>query len=243
MSAEPIDLERERVKQLIAHEGSFELLDAAWDLNSGRTVTLRVIESPGADVIHPFKKFTKRRNGRAGTRFHCSMTHEGTAALILNGEVQLAAWAEGSDKGQSVKFWIDEDASSHPFAGYRGKRGSEVGELFAGMFVELDDDETPINQKSRSQVEGGGKTGRNRISTYAHMLCANNDRFIQFLREKVARPDWMVGDWSPDNARLWIKFVCKIESIGDLNPETRPDKVEAFHNFVRRPFARFTGEL
>lgn len=231
--------EDKRLKQIVAHEGDFELLDAKWDLNSGRTVELRILEQPGEDKVHPFKQFQKRRNGRVGTRFHAVITHSVTAALIVNGEVQLAAWAEGSDKGQSVKFWLDEEASLHPFAGFRGKRGQTVGEIFVGVFIELDDDNSPINQGQRARVEGESKGGK--LASLAWLMSHKNERFIQFLKEKAARPPWLSGEWEERTAELWIKYVCKIESFKDL--DRMPDKADVFHSHIRRPFAKFNGDL
>jgi hypothetical protein len=232
----------EQTQRLVAFEGDFELLHAAWDLTSGRTVELRVIEDEKNDRVHPFKKYQKRRGGRVGTRFHCTMTHAVSTQLVLNSEVQLAAWAEGSDKGQSVKFWIDEDASLHPFAGYRGKRGkSDVGDMFLGIFVELDDDNRAIDQVQRDRVERatGRKAG---VSQYAWQLAHLNPRFVQFLAEKATRPAWMEGKtWDADTAHKFIKYVTKVESLGDL--DRMPEAAQRFHDWIRKPFARFTGEL
>lgn len=235
----PIAL-RAAVKGKITHEGDFELLDAKWELKGGRTVEFRIIEAPGDDVVHPFKKYQKRRAGRVGTIFHCVMTHRETAEIVLDTNVQLAAWAEGSDKGQSVKFWVDEDSSLHPFAGYRGKSGNVVGDIFVGILVEIADDGTAIDQKARELAERGSR--RYTLSQYAWQLAHMNGRFLQFLEEKIPKPPKYPDlDWTPDVAHQFIKSRCKIESLGDL--DRFPEAAEIFHQNIRRPYAKWSGEL
>lgn len=55
---------RRETLPIIAYKGGFELLDAKWDLNHGRTVKFRLMEEPGRPILmHPFAAFTRRRGG------------------------------------------------------------------------------------------------------------------------------------------------------------------------------------
>ena len=53
----------------VAFYSECELLSAEWNLDHGRTASFR-ITGEAFDRIHPFKRFTQRRGGRAGTRFN-----------------------------------------------------------------------------------------------------------------------------------------------------------------------------
>ena len=82
--------EREKHLPIIAYKGGFELLDAKWDLLSGRTVKFRLMEEPAKPILmHPFASFIRRRGGRVGTRFQMVMTLIGEDEPMFNGEVML----------------------------------------------------------------------------------------------------------------------------------------------------------
>lgn len=220
----------------IAHESDFELLDALWTLKSGRTVELRVVETE-EDHIHPFKKYQKKRGGHVGTIFQTLFTKKDTGEIIYDGEMMLAGWGDGSDKGQWVKFWLDEERDLHPFAGFTGRHGREqIGDIFHGTFAELDDSSQPVDQKQEKKVTKRKQT----LSQFAYLLAHENEHFLQFLREK-APPLANGKEWTPDIAHMFIKHVCgKIDSLGDLD---RIDTAaETFHKAIRKPYARFCGE-
>lgn len=144
-----------------AWTGELVLLEAKWTDKDGHTVKFK-LATPNEERPNPFKVFTKRKSGRAGTLFYASLavvdglkTDEG-----YSGNVMLAGWADTSTQGYTVTFWVEPpDTGLHPFQGYT--RG--VSSFMTGL-VELDDDEQPIDQVKRAKVEGGSgaESGRRR---------------------------------------------------------------------------------
>lgn len=223
---------------VVAHQGHLELLDARWDLLSGRTVKFRLVEGPGELGVHPFKRFTMRRGGRVGTRFRVVFVHHESEKQIPM-EVMLAGGGEPLGQGQWVKFWLDEEASHHPFAGYRPRGKDQPGDMFGAAFVELDDDDHPINQEKRARLEGGRK--KRTLSNWAAML-SHNQNFLQYLNEKVpVNGELMPVDWwkVEDHVARWIRWHCQIQSRSEL--DTNEKAAQIFHEGIRQPFNDWYG--
>lgn len=139
--------------------GDVEILNATWSLDSGRQVELRIC-GEAYERIHPFKRYQQRRNGRVGTRFAAVFASHLTGQPWPTMEVMLAGWKDSSVNSQSVTFWLDNDPSLHPFAGCTRRKGNQVGDLFALVLKELDDDDTPIDQQKRATAERAGAPNR-----------------------------------------------------------------------------------
>lgn len=139
---------------LIAWQGTVEILNATWSLDSGRTVELRLC-GDAYDRVHPFKRFQKRRNGRVGTRFQAAFSRVDDGAALLSMEVMLAAWKDSSSIGQSITLWLDNEVEMHPFCGCQRRKAQQPGDVFALVLVELNDDDTPIHQSQRETLAVG----------------------------------------------------------------------------------------
>lgn len=137
---------------LVAWSGTVEILNAQWSLDSGRTVELR-LTGESYDRVHPFKRFQKKRNGRVGTRFQSAFSRVDTGEAVLVMETMLMSWKDSSSIGQSITLWLDNEVETHPFCGCNRRKASNPGDVFALVLVELNDDDSPVNQ---SQSEGGG---------------------------------------------------------------------------------------
>lgn len=142
-----------------AFVGEVEILNATWSLDSGRQVELRIC-GEAYERIHPFKKYQQRRNGRVGTRFLAVFAPLDTGQAWPTLEVMLAGWKDSSMNSQSVTFWLDNDPSTHPFAGCTRRKGNNVGDMFALVLRELDDDDTTIDQHKRATAERAGGPSR-----------------------------------------------------------------------------------
>ncbi len=228
---------------IIAHKGGLELIDAEWKLNSGRTVKFRLVSDNGPLLIHPFLSFVRRRGNRVGSRFMVAITRVGDDQIFFQGEMMLAGGGNPLGQGMWVRFWLDEEASSHPFAGCAGRRGDDPGDMFEAAFVELDDDDRPINQEKRDRVERHKKpnnplcrwaASRSHDKLFLHYLAEN----IQLPNKKTRSVKW----WdSPGEERVarYIRWVCQIESRSDL--DKNPKAAELFHERIRRPYSEWRG--
>lgn len=222
---------------VVAHRGTLELLDASWDLKSGRTVRFRLVpdgEHPYHE--HPFARFVARRGGKVGTRFRVAFARTGTEEVMFRGEVMLAGGGNPLGSGMWVKFWLDNEADEHPFSGSSPRSGQSPGDLFGAVFVELDDDDQAIDQERRDKAER--KNGRG-LAQYAGALC-HNKLFAQYLSEcvsvgepgKLRTPEW----WAQgEMIARWMRWTCGIESRSDL--DRNEDAAHKFHEQIRKPYS------
>ena len=226
---------------IIAHKGGLELIDAEWKLNTGRTVKFRLVSDNGPLLVHPFLNFVRRRGNRVGTRFMVAMTRVGEETTFFQGEMMLCGGGNPLGQGMWVKFWLDEDANSHPFAGCAGRHGSEPGDMFEAAFVELDDDDRPINQEKRDRVEKHGPKRRQGSLCRWAAARSHDKLFLQYLSENIQLPDGKcrsVTWWeSKDHVARWIRWVCQIESRADLDINQKA--AELFHERIRRPYSEW----
>lgn len=246
--------------------GDVELLDAKWSLSDGRTVELRIC-GESFDRVHPFKVYQKRRNGRVGTRFHGHFASYETGEEVMMLECMLADWKDSSSVGQAFKFWLDHESTLHPFAGFKRRKASEPGDLFTLTLVEVDDDETNINAAQRARAESGqaaaagdggaqpgepaghhelppvagNRTGAHRqkqsaprrMSSSVHLF-ATSALCVRWLTETKRQ---LVKEWTPEVARQYIKSVCKVESLSDL--DRNPEAVKRYNEEIARPYDRW----
>jgi hypothetical protein len=140
-----------------AFQGNIEILNATWSLDEGRMVEFRLCgDSFGR--LHPFKKYQQRRNGRVGTRFMGAFAADGEP-VRYQGEVMLASWKDTSGTGLSVRLWLDNEHSEHPFAGCQRRKNGTPGDILFLALVEIQDDETQVDQDQRDRITGAGATG------------------------------------------------------------------------------------
>lgn len=217
---------RERAGEfLIAFGGQVELINARWDLESGRTVDFR-IAGDGYDRIHPFKKFQRKRSGRMGSRFAAAIATE-HGELMLNVEVMLKGWTESATGGQQFSLWLDNEASLHPFAGHRHRKREEPGEMFVVKMIEINDDETPVQQE--------GQVRTRTVSQQAHLLVTGG-MFVRYLKETKSH---VRSDWDGQISKLYVKHKLNIESLGDL--DKLPHKAREYREEILKPFERWQG--
>lgn len=266
MGQEQAAPERERVSvhpDHIAYQGDVELINAAWSLDQGRTVELRLC-GDAYDRNHPFKKFQRMRAGRMGTRFRCAVANPDCAnAIVFASEVMLAGWKDSSYAGQTITLWLDEEAERHPFAGFARRKNGTPGQMFIIALVEVDDNDEAVRQQQRDSAHeagssgvpapaGGparvpgtavatqapGANGRRRgvrqLSSTAHLM-VTSAMFVRYLQE--TRPRLVRDKWTPDLARRWVKSEINVESLSQLDRE--PAAAKRFEEQIRKPYARW----
>lgn len=226
----------------VAYSADVELHEAKWTDKDGSTVTFKLPMAGMEGQRNPFEKWTKRRKGRAGTRFMAVIARAidpWRGEMIYEDEVMLAGWNDSQTTGHTVKLWLVSDTLGHPFEGFERHK-----DRFAISLVELDDDQEPIDQEMRDKVESSGKRPSERLSYVAAMLCKNegfwewighDERIKQRIREGEADPLNL-----EEEARQWILRGLSIGSRSELDKD--PVLAERFHNEIRRPFLMWQGE-
>lgn len=221
----------------IAWQGEMELQDASWSLGSGRSVEFRLVERPDDPAHeHPFRHWQRKRGGRLGQRFHGVFVATDMTDAAYDGEVMLQAWTD-SDRGRSVKFWLDEESHTHNFAGFNKRTSKEPGSMFAAVLVLLQDDGSVLDEKREEAVTDK----RKKFSSQAHLM-VTSPLFIQYLIERCGHTQVLERkglSWTPDRAKQYVKTKLGIESLSDLDRDEVA--LAKFHEQIRKPYSRFTG--
>lgn len=213
-------------------------------MGSGRTFEVRLIEEGEYwKKVNPFKKYVKRRSGRVGQRFKGSIVETSTQIPVYAGDIQLAAWAD-TEKGKTVRFWIDEEATQHPFAGYSKRGATTPGSLFMMVLVLIDDDERAVDEKAEEAVTQGAS--RRKLSQSVYNMI-HSPLFLQFMREKsVATAElerqgitWDKVVRGETMVKRYIKQVLKIESLSAFDQD--PDVQRRFEQIIAKKFRRWNG--
>ncbi len=228
---------------IIAHQGGLELIDAKWELNSGRTVKFRLVGSDETPmIVHPFAEFVRRRGNRVGTRFMAAITRVGEDEVLFQGELMLAGGGNPLGQGMRERYWMDEEATSHPFSGCAGRRANEPGDLFMAAFVELDSDDEPINQEKRARIEKANGAPKGGPLCKWAATKGHDKLFHQWLSEcvptkKGLRPISWWTEPGEDRVAWWVRWICGVESRADL--DNNAQAAEKFHDRIRRPYSEW----
>ena len=136
-----------------------------------------------------------------------------------HGEVQLLGWSETNTRGRTVTLQLNEDEDQHPFKHSNTKAGKTSGKRFAVVFVEIGDDEMPV-EKTPSQL--------------AWLYCKDKE-FWEWANEYSF--DQINSD---DAARAYILEACDITSRSEL--DTNPAARAAWEATIYAPFNAWRKE-
>lgn len=214
---------------IIAFQGEVELEKAVWDTDWGMYAVFRLDQKPqDKNNANPFKKFTKMRKGKVGTRFDTVFTLPDDV-IAYEDEVMLKGWSDGTT-GWKVTFWMkghEGTVMEHPFMDY------EKGKLFSLVLVELDEDETPIDQVKRERLSRSEARKQHPLAMLAGQL-AKSEAFQEYLGARTGH------EFGPESSADWIRTVCNVESRKEL--DTNKEAASRFHAHVRTPFLLWQGE-
>jgi hypothetical protein len=195
--------------------------EAKWTDAEGSTVTFKLpMDETAERQRNPFQKFTKRRKGRAGTRFAMvcyEIQDEAQGPMVYKDEAMLAGWNDSQSSGHTVKFWLCADGMGHPFEGYARKT-----EPFVLALIELDDDNEVIDQKMRDRVERSATRSSERLSYVAAMLCKSID-FQKYINDYTDQIKDFIQPTVLDEegAKQWMYQKCGISSRAELDTESQ----------------------
>ena len=215
---------------IVAFAGDVTLEKSIWDSVWTMYIFLKLGDKGlQPELANPFKKFTKMRKGKVGTRFHAVFSLS-NGDIFYDDEVMLKNWSDGSS-GWTLHLWVSPDKDGlHPFMGVEDKT------VFALAMVELDDDNTAIDQVKRARVEAAPKTRRLRtLSNYAAQLC----RQPEFWTYLADRYDLVIVRDQAEVAALWMRERLGIDSRAQLDDDRFV--ADQFHADIRRPFAKWNS--
>lgn len=71
----------------------------------------------------------------------------------FQGELMLAGWNESHNGGVKITFWLPDSSELEAFKSMTVKKGNTAGQRLAVVMVEIDDNETPLNQQPVKPTE------------------------------------------------------------------------------------------
>lgn len=138
--------------------------------------------------------------------------------IAFKGEMMLLNWNE-SKQGRTAVFLLDEESPEHPFKQFTTKKGKKAGQRFMCVFVELNDDDTPVVQERK-----GGP-----LSKSAAQMC-EYPPFQRFILER-----WDPNTPAPTDpvelAAAGIRLWCGVTSRAELDHDVLG--AQLFQNLMR----------
>jgi hypothetical protein len=215
---------------IIAYADNVTLEKATWDTAFGMYAIFQLNQPVIAQQIaNPFKKFTKRRKNRTGTRFSAVFTLS-EDDTIYSDDVMLKGWSDGTNGWKLTLYVNADDDGLHPFMRF------EKGQEFGLAMVELDDDETVIDQVKREKVEKGPH--KQKLSNFAALLCRTPE-FYHWLAQTHGVV-FCEGDDREAETTDWMYMWLGIKSRSELDSDAAV--ADQFHADIRRPYAKWTSQ-
>jgi hypothetical protein len=213
--------------RLVAFEGTVSLQRWEDSSSNGPKVRLGLLDR---DALAPFEKATKRRGKKSGQRYLLILASS-LAELIPDAPDECfligAQWSHGPGASitlafESIEWW---------------KRFSTADdgtpEQFHITLVELQCDETPIDQASLDAVEHANKPkGGPRSKFVAQRNQASDFQAFVGHRTDIPRDRWnLIGQ---DTCDKWVKQMCGVAS--KIEFDHNDEAWTRYENLINRPF-------
>lgn len=221
---------------LVAYHGPVELIH--WEDTSGGGARIK-LGLADRDELKYFDSIIKRRKGYAGQRFSFFwQTIDGDALQLMPSEGWFAGAQWSTNVGASIVFSLhpaDLDLIRGLTA--RDQQDEKFGHKCFLSLVELDDDETPIDQQQREKVEAVAAPPRKggRWSKNAGILCNDMD-FQNYVLQKFApgdRPN-TEDETLATFCAAWLRGRCSIASRRDLDHDD--GALHRYQTLVKKPY-------
>lgn len=223
----------------IAFQGEIELLNAAWSLDSGRTVEFLLAGEQANELsINPFKVYQKRRGGKVGQRFRAVIVPLGFEVACFDDELMLAGWGD-TDKGKTVRFWIDEESSLHPFAGYNKRHGKNPGQRFMAAMSLIEEDES-VGQPDPEDVPQTERKHRNWTRSQEVHLIVTGRAFQIWMDQQLGIARLVEKGEPPISARDYVKSALQLSSLSEL--DIGEDAYNRWRERFWKPFSHWAEE-
>ena len=211
----------------IAFEGAVQL--QRWEDSSTSGPKAR-FSLHDRDALGPFEKATKRRGKRAGQRYRlivCNALgeHLVTTECFLAG----AQWAHGPGASitlafESIDFWRRYSTGDH---------AEGAGTQFMFTMVELQDDETPVDQVRQEAMEKATKPKGGPKSKHVAQRNQSKD-FQAFVAYRLGMPRDRWHLCGADSCDKWVKQMTGVTS--KIEFDHNPEAWTRYERLVHAPF-------
>ena len=168
------------------------------------------------------------------------------ALIAYHNEVQFAGWTDSHIQGAKITFWLADSEALEYFRCLTTKKGGKAGQRFMLTLVELDDDDSPINQVQAQRAQSSetkhiaDRVKGGELSKHAGRLC-NDEAFFGFLSANGITPEnaGLGMEW-PEVAANYIRKVCQIGSRAELDHSAAA--AQRYHSLIRQQFIAWVAE-
>lgn len=220
--------QQDAAARLVAFEGVVKLAKWSDSSSGGPKVSFALLDK---DALTPFEKATKRRGKKSGQRYLVTladsrgelMPDAPDECVLLGAQWTHTAGATATFAFTSLDYWrrlTTADQSDNPT------------ELHLTL-VELQADETPVDQVSQDVLEKATKPKGGPRSKHVAQWNQAPD-FCQFVGKRLEMPEDRWHMVTADMADKWVKQVCGIESKVEFDHNQQA--WERYENLVKRPF-------
>lgn len=214
--------------RLVAFEGQVRLAKWSDSSSGGPKVTFSLLDR---DALMPFEKATKRRGKRSGQRYLLILADSNGEPMpdapedcfLLGAQWTHTAGASVTFTFESVEYWRRFTS---------GDQGSD-GAQFHLTLVEIQCDETPVDQVSQDTLEKATKRKGGPRSKHVAQRCQALD-FRTFVGKRIELPPDRWEMTTADMADKWVKQMCGVASKVDFDYD--PDAWMRYEKLVNRPF-------
>jgi hypothetical protein len=221
--------QQDEAARMVAFEGVVKLAKWTDSSSAGPKVTFTLLDK---DALTPFEKATKRRGKKSGQRYLVTLADSRgeliTAGapdecILLGAQWTHTAGATATFAFGDLLFWRGLNTADQ----------SDTPTELHLVLVELQADETPVDQVSQAAMEKATKPKGGPRSKHVAQVVQASD-FCQFVGKRLEMPQDRWHMVTADMADKWVKQVCGIESKVDF--DYNQQAWERYENLVKRPF-------
>lgn len=158
--------------------------------------------------------------------------------LALASEVQFIDGAYSVGGGTWIKFFCPEKEILDKFEGVDKHSKTKQGARYVMMLVEIQDDETPVNQQNRRRIEKEELIKGGPLSKRAGILCNDPDYLGYLILQKhIAKGEKKA---MVEAAEVYVRDMCGVTTRKLLDQDK--EAARKFRVFVLEPFIRWHAE-
>jgi len=152
--------------------------------------------------------------------------------VAFKGEMWLLGWKETHNGGATVTFQLSDPEELEAFKKMTVSKGKVAGQRFACVLVEIQDDETPINQNNKRRIEKEELIKGGPLSKRAGILCNDSD----YLGYLILHKHITKGEKKAmvEAAEVYVRNMCGVTTRKMLDHDKEAG--HKFRTFVLSPF-------
>lgn len=176
------------------------------------------------------------------------MTERPTITPLYAGEMQLAGWSESHTGGCKVTFWLSGPDELAAFRALTVRKGNTAGHRMMAVFVEIGDDELPVQQPAKpvntlpasTELIAEPKPSALGDACYRTVQWCADPQFWAWINSTTHGGIlWHIK--SEREAKEFVCEICGVTSRKELDTDNEANK--AWHRLIREPYRLYLASL